>query len=1044
MAPRRREISPRAAGAVLVAAVVVVGGAGFALLNQTASSGKSSPPASCAPATERTCAGQAGASQVILWTNPAPGVGQTALTLTQGQSINASVYLADGATASSLAVNWGDGSVSSQPANPFEHSFLLPGDYVVSATATVDGVVESADEYLMPVDVEPSAGTTHDREFPIVVPSLTNGTPSGSSPWLAAGGIVNVGAIYGSIPTAEGYSTEPPSISVDPTSSVIAQSEWSFGANATYRFTFPGIYRVLWTGPIASPAGRIFQNFSWTVFVGPDGVALACGQCGLGGSAPLSPHPGLIEAFEIAPGGEESLDPAVDYQTTGAEVLMNTYETLVNFAGSSTASFVPVLATCVPGTGALGPNSCQSQFGSWLTANGTAGNGEYWTFPISPTAQFFDPSTGAHWGVYPTDVMFSILRDLLWLETPSQYVYNGWVLGQSLLPYQANSSWDGALHSPWNNTPQNMLSSMLINDSAYCPASAMTQDHGCITFRADGSGQLWPYLLDLLQDPEGGSIVSCGWYTAQGAGIPDFPGTAAANGDGPCWVPSGAGQTTTNSSRWTEYVASIPPNRYDAVIDLGATDPYDPQPNVRWSVVGSGPYFLDFLDNSLGYELAANPYYAQPRCVWSPGCYPSPGDYVPNVTVFWDPNASTGILEYEAGEADTAAFFQSDTSAILTLAREGRIALESEPELELYTFGYNLWVNSTLASESSGLPSNVPADFFDDPGLREFLSAAYPYSSSISTLTVAPGIPGGQNVGGVIPEGTGNYYPTNVSWPGYNVTTGTWSDPSTDPTTVGSAAYWWKQISNPTSPYYDAYVANECTKANPCTWPWNGYEYGGPGNQTSALELWGQEIREISGGNLTPTYWTPVSLLVGPNQDGPGQSPLTLSTGAWIADYPDPSDFTAPFYEPNGSYSWGDALGQVLLAGPAGPEGSVLSPGPFYCSGPQGQLGRNFSSDFAALAYWANGPLVTEACQGTADQVMNWALSFAANDSGPAQRALLYNMIEHVANNLALYLDYEQVDGIYTFANWVAGSSVTTNPSQLGQQWYLWSGSNML
>lgn len=542
------------AAVVMIAVIMIVGAAGYVGLN-AAGGTSSSTHSSCSPPTSPVCSSSSKVNDVVLFTPYTPGYGQLAYQTLVGAPITANVYLTGGETPTSYSVNWGDGTTSTQSTSSFTHSYSGIGSFVISATALVGGVTHTGTSYLFLVDISATSASDLTGHFPTLSTSLTNSS-GGSGPWINTGGSVTVSATYASAPTATGYSTLSPSITTTG-GTVTSNSSSSVSAKDTISFTTAGTYAVTFVAPVSAPGGAtIYQNYTWTVYVGSTGAPVACTYCTSGGKSGGSPHPNTIYNYEIAPGGATSLDPSVDYETVGGEIIMNTYETLVNYNAASTASYVPVLSQCVPGPAATGPNSCMAQFGSTLNAAGALGAGQYWTFPISPTAQFYDPSTGGHWGVYPSDVMFSVARTLMWLQTPSQYIYNGWIIGQSLLPY-GQSGFDGGQHTPWNNTPQNILGSMLINDTKYCPASAMTNDHGCITFNAWGSGLLWPFFLEFVQDEAGASVEPCGWFTAHSAGIPGWAGTSAANGDGPCWLPSGSGQTTTNSSSWTSYLSGV-------------------------------------------------------------------------------------------------------------------------------------------------------------------------------------------------------------------------------------------------------------------------------------------------------------------------------------------------------------------------------------------------------------------------------------------------------------------------------------------------------
>ena len=111
---------------------------------------------------------------------------------------------------------------------------------------------------------------------------------------------------------------------------------------------------------------------------------------------PSDPHPGTIDTYEVAPGGATSIDPAVDYESVGYEVIANIYQTLVYYNGSSTSSFMPEIASCVPGTA-----QCSTLYGNDLIVNSVSGLPEYWTFVIDRNANFYDPAHGLHGGSTP-------------------------------------------------------------------------------------------------------------------------------------------------------------------------------------------------------------------------------------------------------------------------------------------------------------------------------------------------------------------------------------------------------------------------------------------------------------------------------------------------------------------------------------------------------------------------------------------------------------------------------------------------------------------
>jgi hypothetical protein len=754
------------------------------------------------------------------------------------------------------------------------------------------------------------------------------------------------------------------------------------------------------------------------------------------GATPASfgPHPGTIEAYEPVPGGATTEDPATAYDTTSYEVILNVYETLVSYNGSSTATFVPTLATCVPGQG----DNCATDYGAGFTGiyNATGGNftgsngvPTYWTFVIDPAARFYDPSTKASWPVYPTDVMFSIARTLGFSTYPVATKTAGWILAQALLP-PGNADWDNGIHAPYNNTPSHILDSMLVNDSAFCPTKAMNgvQGNGCITFVANGSAQDWPEFLDFVEDNLGASVTPCGWFTYESAGIPGWSGTSAAKGDGSCNLPDGG--TTTASSTWTSYTSGLSPTAWDSFEELNAKWPA-PQPNVQWNMVGSGPYYAS-VTPGLSYSLAANPAYAQPSgcsgagglTAYSGYCDPAPGKYIPNVDVTWETAAegdSLGTSAIEAGTADFAGIVTAQTSTLLGYVHSGIWDYSVFPTLSNGFTPINFAVDySAYNTTFSGSPLHanpIPSTLFTDLALRNFYVNAYPYTTIQNTINTVDGVVFSFNAGGPIPENMGNYYPTNVSWPYLR------GDPTQSATTVGSAAWWWAQLTTPGSGYYNATLVKTCTSSHPCTWP-IGYFDGQPSELTQ-IDDWAGEIYALSGHALDP--W-PLALsftqFLTDTLIDAYESPLVSAVGfGWAPDYPDPTDYLAPIAQPGGDYTGPDTVANQL---------SLASHNDSATCGHSGTSTE--AGAFANLTYWAHqaenpsGSALNSTCEGVAYNVANYWMQVAGALPAGAARVLDYNLVEQILNALALYVYNGQTNELAGFAPWINPASINRNP----------------
>ena len=749
-----------------------------------------------------------------------------------------------------------------------------------------------------------------------------------------------------------------------------------------------------------------------------------------------SPHKGTLEVYEVAPGGQTTTDPSLAYDTVSYEPILQVYQTLVAYNGSSSANFVPQLSTCVPGpndSSQSAPSvSCQTAFGSSLIVSGndtgTPGP-EYFTYVIDPNAQFYDPNTTAHWGVYPSDVMFSLARTMAFTQIPGIGDTAGWIASQALEQF-GNSSWDGGIHFLWNNTPQGVLSSMLINDSTYCPAAAMTTDHGCITFNATGSGSLWPFFNQIVADALGAGVEPCGWFTYQDAGLPGFSGTTAPKGDGPCLLPGGA--TSTNSSAFQNYLSTTSPTAWDAVENLGFNLPSD-QPNVQWNLLGSGPYYIHWGDNqqTVGYTAHANPYYVQPAgCVGTglSGCQPAAGAYQGNVSVIYEPDDTEGIQQYIAGQADAAGFQVGEIPIMLQLNASGQIGITFAASLSIFFNPYNFNFNASLEKTIDPVGTlNVPSTFFANNAVRNIMNHAWTYTTDLNTLWKVDGVPLGFNYGGAIPVGMGSYYPTNISWPylgGDPCAAGATSQAQCN-SSVGSAVWWYWQATNPASPYYDSDLA-ACTTSSPCKFPVIG-ELGAT-QVDKAFQNWISMIKIITNGTFQPyTFDLSFHQLVVYSFSLPGDNPMPVFTLGWAPDYPDPTDYIGPMVTENNTYTTGNSVAQTLYTSTYG-----------YLNATCGHVGVTFAN----LSYWANYPTaLPSSCQGNAYKILNaWATLASPMPVGP-ERILIYNLIEHIENQLGMYVWMEQQNTVPTYAKWINPATVNTNVMIGGggdQLWYAW------
>jgi hypothetical protein len=740
-------------------------------------------------------------------------------------------------------------------------------------------------------------------------------------------------------------------------------------------------------------------------------------------SGNYGPHPGTLEIWEATNGGPSEADPSVCYYTVCDEPISNVYETLIAYNGTddgpTPASYVPQLATCVPGS-----LECAAQFGGndLVYDNNTTGAPQYYTFEIDSGAHFYDHANGASWQVYPSDVLFTMARTMGFADLPYEEATNGWINTQDIVagpcttpvvPHCANHAWDGATHFPLNNTPQNILNGFLINDSYYCPTSPIVTTTGCITFNVGPSGHAWPFFLELVADDLGGAIQPCGWYTANGGAVPGFTGTNASNGDGPCLLPGYA--HSTQDPGYQNYVSSTPETGWDTFEQEALAIPAV-QPGVQWNEVGSGPYYVDNpINPDVGYTLHANPAYQAPvGCAGQPGCMPVAGSYIANADIVWEASGDqTGINEMQAGQADSSGFFSTETAEVLGFSNYNLIS--GVPSLSVFFDVLNL--NFSVTNYDAQAPPaslNVPATFFQNVALRNFLVNAYPYTAVDNTYNTVDGIAFGEDYGGAIPHGMGDYYPTNITWPSGN--------PVSSPTTPGNVAWWWAQANNPSSPYYDPQLA-PCTPSTPCIW--DDFVLNGNTPVIGEYNLWNQEIFNLTSGALNPSY----NQITGQEEitdlgSPAGQNPMPTFPLGWAPDYPDPADYMAPMYYPDNSYTAPDAVSETLQAAP-----------------------NNDSScphDYGAwsnLTYYANIGELPTGCQGAAYDTMVAWMNAAQFESNVPYRTLEYNLIEHIGALLGLYVYNPQGLTAVDYGNWIEGSTINLSPIFGGggvQLWFDW------
>jgi hypothetical protein len=957
--------------------------------------------ASAGPSGRTLCQGNCAATAL----GPSPSGIVSDLTVTAssatsfaGSSILFQAALPTGLTATGFTWWWGNGNVTSTTTGSVSYTYPGAGDYLVYVQATDSaGAVHDNLHGLLYHTVLPSATGDDLGNYAELAGSITANTTANvnATGAIAPGGFLSVETWITSTPSNPGWSLGTPHYAVSANgqsyatlSTGVLNATGINGVSVSFASDTPnGSYSLEFslssTGPENGTTATVWANFTYTTFVELGAQVPAS-------PLPTSPHPGTVDEYTAV--NFYSWDPALSYNTYDVAVLQNVFQTLifrnVSQDGSVPQDFVPDLAMCVPGS-AL----CQSLYGSSLID----GQGDY-TFVLNPNASFYDPSTGAHWTVFPNDVAFSVARDCLEANVGYPSIdFPGWDLCQTILPgastgaNPANQSWDAGTHYPYNNTPANILAGVLVNDSAFCPASSPMRDgihgDGCVTFVTSRSGQTWPQFLAFLSMPEGSGVVSCSILSSLALGLPGWSAGSSCIGAPP--GTDGNPNGVPGDFAWDSYINTT------ASTEFGSPIEYSP--------VGSGPYYVADVapahpaPSNLSYiDFHANPYWGGTPCLGGrlAGCLPAgdlggqPPDYIASVQVYNNAsdNATPGEQALASGAADLA-----DVSSIPTLVADvddGLARVVEAPSISVLALMMNMLYSPSAASTVLGTSSTLPAELLRDVNLRQFLINSFPWQPADQGACIEDGIQVCTQYAGIIPAYMTGYVPSNLTWPS--------PDASASASVVGSAGWWWAQAEN------DGVVGPSCSVASPCTFPMPLFP-GGAGWNLS-LNLWAQNVIQISGGAIRPLFsqnstW---GMVFGSAFSSPGNSPFAVQYAGWSPDIFDPSNYLGPFVGPE-EYGAANNFSSLL-------QSQYESP----CSGP------------------AQDPQVTESCQGSAYQELLSLIAEGATCVAPtcsvAERELIYNEADHLSVSLGLLLPISQSTETYAIAPWIDPSSIVTDP----------------
>ena len=794
----------------------------------------------------------------------------TAITFYSGTTISSS-------SIKNITWNFGDGVVKTYSGSTglsVQYVYPNPGNYLVyDQLVTTSNFVANNSFGLVPVSITPSVTSTEvPQQFPAAIQvasssansqNLSAGFPNVVSP----GGYIDVTYLvpssYSSYPITAGWALQSMTFSIGTkTSSVFNATQVGNGVDFNGTSLSAGIYPMTLT----AVTNKSTTTSTWT-FV----QTAAVGAYSPKHSTTPSTHSGIVDATWI-PGGFSTLDPAIAYDTVSYEAIYNLYEPLVQYApGTSASSYIPVLATAVP--------TQQNGLLTSVTSNGVTYVN--YTFNLNPSAKFANGQP-----VTSYDVYFSVLRGLLFANDPGR---PGWLTAHALIP--GDSIYGYFNTSPfWVNHAMTMKNSSSItfhilpttNQSLFgvspesgTNAAFMATGTQMNTSTALANGLATTeyssfgapsYFMQLLVQPIA-FVMDAAWANASGAGIGSFSPTAPY------------------SMAFLNYSAYGNPSSWNTKLQFGT--------------MGTGPYVIQALVPGQMISFIPNQNFTQTID------YPSLSAMQPTITIYYYTSESVAQLAFQTGAADFAegAYPPSSFPQVLSMIHAGQAGSINTPQLALFTWFFVTQVNVTalksLASAVSFPNSSIVwenasgqtaanaagswevSTFFGNLSVRRAFTYAFDQAQYVAMGTNS-GISTATNLTGYIPNGLADY-PTNISKtptaPTYNMTL---------------AKQYWNS-----SPYKSA-------SANSIQFPIFSIS-GSPIQDKMIQSYWVPAIENATNHSVKP-YLADVNFatLLTATAVPAGQNPMPLYFLGWIADYPDPTDFAAPFVQPLGIYSFPD------------------------------------------------------------------------------------------------------------------------------------------
>jgi peptide/nickel transport system substrate-binding protein len=398
-------------------------------------------------------------------------------------------------------------------------------------------------------------------------------------------------------------------------------------------------------------------------------------------------------------GEPETLDPALDYETAGSEIIQNVYDSLLWYK-KDTTDLVPMLATEVPST----------------QNGGISADGKTYVFKVRTGVKFHDGNV-----MKPSDIAYSLQRGLLQGGSASPQ----WLMFQPLL---------GASVGAGNNDITDLLDK-------------------------DGSLGLIDNPAALQKQPAAALQTAC--EQVVNAIVPDDNANTLtfhlAQPWGPFNVTLAGSWAVAQEKSWVVANGGWDGNCNDWQKFYGVTSDQLNKTKLGTSEMGTGPYILDHWTQTQEIGMKANENYWMQQPLWDGA--PTGAPKIKTVLIKDVNEFSTRFAAFQAGDADSITVNATDWPQVDQQVGEvcqpdGTCAPSSNPNAPFRRYEkevththtdafFNFKISTTGGNNFIGsgkLDGNgIPPEFFNDINIRKAFNYCFDWDTYISQVLQGKG-----------------------------------------------------------------------------------------------------------------------------------------------------------------------------------------------------------------------------------------------------------------------------------------------------------------